>query len=137
MRRRREILGAERGLRAPEAQEVKGVVQESEWSESKESYQRCGPHIFQATDRRSHHLGHQNQEKWPQIKNKITSSITMKIVGCLLVALGVAQAFTPLSLSQKTAPVSQLSMADGDDEVVLNKYSRYVGCMAFALKRLA
>jgi hypothetical protein len=51
----------------------------------------------------------------------------MKVVGCILLSLGLAQAFAPSSLGSGTRKLtSQLSMASEGAEPVLNKYSRYV-----------
>jgi hypothetical protein len=51
----------------------------------------------------------------------------MKVAGCILLSLGLAEAFAPSSLGFGTRKMtSQLSMAAEGAEPVLNKYSRYV-----------
>jgi hypothetical protein len=50
----------------------------------------------------------------------------IKVAGCILFSLGLAQAFSPSFIGSRTAKLtSALSMAsEGDDSKVLNKYSR-------------
>jgi hypothetical protein len=51
----------------------------------------------------------------------------MKVAGCILLSLSLAEAFAPSSLGSGTKKMtSQLSMASEGAEPVLNKYSRYV-----------
>jgi hypothetical protein len=52
----------------------------------------------------------------------------MKVAGCILLSLGVAQAFAPSFMGSATRKLtSKLSMASEDGaDGVLNKYSRYV-----------